>query len=150
MPGPYANEVPAGIPSFKEDPYGYNLTYNDNNLTTSTWPTSDMAARVAVILMGTAPAGNSVSSSRAGGKPAVLHPKNIAKFRLAMDAMEAAHCEGNNGKMHLLASFVKWSRWPTNWGKISPCSKRASPTHDRYQIGYPRHTMTKQRGNISS
>ena len=136
MPGPYANEVPAGIPSFKEDPYGYNLTYNDNNLTTSTWPTSDMAARVAVILMGTAPAGNSVSSSRAGGKPAVLHPKNIAKFRIPMEAMEAAHHEGNERKMGLLASIHNMVSLAHKLAKTSPHLKRASPMHGGYHIGY--------------
>ena len=29
LPGPYNDEVPAGIPSFKDDPYGYSLAFND-------------------------------------------------------------------------------------------------------------------------
>ena len=69
--------------------------------------TSDTAARVAAILAGTAQTGNSVSSSREGGEPAVLHPANITKFRLAMEAMDAAHREGNDRKMDLLASLQK-------------------------------------------
>ena len=107
MPGPYIDEVPAGLPSFEDDPYGYSLAFDDNEYTTdyAAAPMSDTAARVAVILMGTAPAGNSVSSSREGGEPAVLHPGNIAKFQLAMEAMEAAHREGNDRKMDLLASL---------------------------------------------
>ena len=44
-----------------------------------------------MILAGTAPAGNSASFSREVGEPAVLHPGNIGKFQLAMEAMEAAH-----------------------------------------------------------
>ena len=67
--------------------------------------TSDTAARVAAILAGTSQTGNSVSSSREGGEPAVLHPANITKFRLAMEAMDAAHREGNDWKMDLLASL---------------------------------------------
>ena len=30
LPGPYTDEVPAGILSYKEDPYGYNLTFDSN------------------------------------------------------------------------------------------------------------------------
>jgi hypothetical protein len=70
-------------------------------------PTSDTAARVAAILTGTAQTGNSASSSREGGEPAVLHPENIAEFQLAMEAMDAAHREGNDRKMDLLASLRK-------------------------------------------
>ena len=73
--------------------------------TTTTSPTSDMAARVAAILTGTAQTGNSASSSREGGEPAVLHPANIAEFQLAMEAMDTAHREGNDQKMDLLASL---------------------------------------------
>jgi hypothetical protein len=138
LPGPYVNKVPAGIPSFKEDPYGYNLTYNDDEYTAdyATPPMSDTAARVAVILVGTFSAGNSASSSRAGGELAVLHPKNIVEFKLAMEAMKAAHCEGNDRKMDLLASICKVVSLAHKSGKTSPCSKRASPMHGRYQIGY--------------
>ena len=68
-------------------------------------PELPYSACVAAILVGTAPAGNSVSSSREGGEPAVLHPENIAEFQLAMEAMDAAHCEGNDQKMDLLASL---------------------------------------------
>ena len=39
------------------------------------------------------------------GEPAVLLPETMAKFRLAMDAMEVAHLEGNNWKLNLLASI---------------------------------------------
>ena len=70
-------------------------------------PTSDTAACVVAILTGTAPAGDSAGSSREGGEPAVLHPGNIAKFQLTMEAMEAAHGEGNDWKMDLLASLCK-------------------------------------------
>ena len=72
LPGPYIDEVPAGIPSFEDDPYGYSLAFNY-----ATAPTSDMAVRVAVILVGTAPAGNSASSSREGGELAVLHLETL-------------------------------------------------------------------------
>ena len=75
--------------------------------TTNTPPTSDKAARVAAILVGTGPAGNSVSSSREGREPAVLRPENIAEFQLTMEAMDAAHREGNDRKMDLLASLQK-------------------------------------------
>ena len=75
------------------------------SMTMTTSPTSDTAARVAVILTGTAQTGNSVSSSTEGGEPAVLHPANIAEFQLAMEAMDAAHREGNDWKMDLLASL---------------------------------------------
>ena len=68
---------------------------------------SDTVVCVAAILMGNAPAGNSASSSREGGEPAVLHPGNIAEFQLAMEAMDAAHREGNDRKMDLLASLQK-------------------------------------------
>ena len=40
-----------------------------------------------------------------GREPAVLHPETMAEFQLAMDAMEAAHHEGNNQKLNLLASI---------------------------------------------
>ena len=30
LPGPYNDEVPASIPSFEDDPYGYILTYDDD------------------------------------------------------------------------------------------------------------------------
>ena len=30
LPGPYVNEVPASIPSFEDDPYGYSLAYDDD------------------------------------------------------------------------------------------------------------------------
>ena len=113
LPGPYVDEVPAGIPSFEDDPYGYNLAFNDNefnNKYTANYtavPISDTAARVAVILVQTAPAGNSASSSREGGEPVALHPKNIAEFKLAMEAMDAAHHGSNDWKMDLLASLCK-------------------------------------------
>ena len=112
LPGPYIDEVPTGIPSFEDDPYGYSLTFNnkyDNEYAAdyTTVLTSDTAARVAAILMGTTPAGNSASSSREGGEPVVLHPGNIAEFQLTMEAMEAAHGEGNDWKMDLLASLCK-------------------------------------------
>ena len=113
LPGPYNDEVPAGIPSFEDNPYGYSLAYDDDeydddyiaNYTAA--PTSDTVARVAAILAGTAQTGNSASSSREGGEPAVLHPTNIAEFQLAMEAMDAAHREGNDRKMDLLASLQK-------------------------------------------
>ena len=105
LSGPYNDEVPAGIPSFEDDPYGYSLAYDDDDYATA--PTSDTAAHVAAILVGTAQTGNSASSSREGGELAVLHPKNIAEFRLAMEAMDAAHREGNDWKMDLLASLRK-------------------------------------------
>jgi hypothetical protein len=60
-----------------------------------------------VILTGTTHTGNSASSSRAGGELTVLHPENIAECKLAMEAMEAAHHEGNDLKMDLLASIRK-------------------------------------------
>ena len=60
-----------------------------------------------MILTGTTPAGNSASSSREGGEPAILHPKNIAEFQLAMEAIDAAHRKGNDQKMDLLASLRK-------------------------------------------
>ena len=31
LPGPYNDEVPAGILSFEDDPYGYSLAYNNND-----------------------------------------------------------------------------------------------------------------------
>ena len=30
LPGPYIDEVPASIPSFEDDPYGYSLAFDDN------------------------------------------------------------------------------------------------------------------------
>jgi hypothetical protein len=111
LPGPYNDEVPASIPSFEDDPYGYSLAYDDDEYDDdyvadyAAAPMSNMAVRVAVILAGTAQTGNSASSSREGGEPAVLHPENIAKFQLAMEAMDAAHREGNDRKMDLLASL---------------------------------------------
>ena len=111
LPGPYIDKVPAGIPSYEEDPYRYNLAFDDNEFEyaadyTST-STSNMVACIAAILSGTTPAGNSASSSRVGGELTVLHPENLAEFRLAMDAMEAAHCEGNDWKVDLLPSICK-------------------------------------------
>ena len=111
--------------------------------------TSDMAACVAPILMGTAQTGNSASSSREGGEPAVLHPKNIAKFQLAMEAMDAAHREGNDRRMDLLASLRKVVSLAHKAAKTSLRLKRASRRCGGYQIGYPRHDMTKWRGNTS-
>ena len=101
LPGPYIDEVPAGIPSFKDDPYGYSLTFDDDKYDDeyAAAPTSDTAVCVAAIL-----AGNSVSSSREGGEPAVLHPGDIAEFQLTMEALETAH---RKGKMDLLASLPK-------------------------------------------
>ena len=32
LPGPYNDKVPAGILSFKDDPYGYSLAYDDNEI----------------------------------------------------------------------------------------------------------------------
>ena len=111
LPGPYNDEVPASIPSFEDDPYGYSLAYDDDEYDDdyvadyAAAPTSDTAVCVAAILAGTTQTGNSASSSREGGEPAVLHPENIAKFQLAMEAMDAAHREGNDRKMDLLASL---------------------------------------------
>ena len=99
LPGPYIDEVPAGILSFEDDPYGYSLTYNDE------FNDEYAADYAAAILAGTPPVGNSASSSREGGEPAILCPKNIAEFQLAMEAMDPAHHEGNNRKMDLLASL---------------------------------------------
>ena len=113
LPGPYIDKVPAGIPSCEDDPYGYSLAFDDNEYDNeyaadyAPTPTSDMTARVAAILMGTAPAGNSASSSRERGEPAVLHLRNITEFQLAMESMEAAHRKGNDQKMDLLASLRK-------------------------------------------
>ena len=113
LPGPYINEVPAGILSFEDDSYGYSLAFDDDKYDDkyaanyATARTSDMAACVAAILAGTAPAWDSASSSREGGEPAVLHLRNIAEFQLAMEAMEAAHREGNDQKKDLLASLCK-------------------------------------------
>ena len=94
---PYIDEVPAGIPSYEEDPYEYNLVFDDHNFNNdyttdyATMLMSNTVDHVAVILSGTAPVGNSASSSRVGGEPAVLCPETLAEFRLTMDAMEAAH-----------------------------------------------------------
>ena len=46
LPGPYIDEVPAGMPSFKDDPYEYNLAFNDDEFTAdyATVPMSDTAA----------------------------------------------------------------------------------------------------------
>ena len=109
LPGPYIDEVPASIPSFEDNPYGYSLTFDDDEYDDEyvAAPTSDTAAHVAAILVGTTPAGNSASSSREGGEPVVLHPGNIAEFQLTMESMEAAHREGNDRKMDLLASLRK-------------------------------------------
>ena len=113
MPDPYNDEVLASIPSFEDDPYGYSLAYDDDEYNNdyvadyAAASTSDTAACVAAILVGTTQTGNSASSSRKGGEPAVLHPANIAEFRLAMEAMDTAHCEGNDRKMDLLASLQK-------------------------------------------
>ena len=88
-----------------------------------------------------------MSSFREGGEPAVLHPENIAKFQLTMEAMEAAHHKGNDRKMDLLASLCKVVSLTHKSGKNqSPLKK--STTH-AYQIGYLRHAMTKQRGDMS-
>ena len=102
LPGPYINKVPAGILSYEEDPYGYNLAFDndkfDNEYATKEQHVSmsNMVECIAAILLGTAPAGNSASSSRGGGELAILRPETIAEFRLAMDVMEAAHHKGNN------------------------------------------------------
>ena len=90
LPGPYINEVPAGIPSFEDDPYAYSLTFDDDEYDDeyvadyATALTSDTVVHVAAILAGTAHTGNSASSSRKGGEPAVLHPKNIAESHLSV------------------------------------------------------------------
>ena len=89
-----------GIPSFEDDPYRYSLVFDDNKFDDKY--ATDYAA---VILVGTTPTGNSTSSSREGGEPAIHHPKNIAKFQLAMEAIDAAHRKGNDRKMDLLASL---------------------------------------------
>ena len=102
LPHPYIDKVPAGILSFEDDPYGYSLAFDDNE-----YDDEYAADYAAAILAGTAPAGNSASSSRQGGELAVLHPRNIAKFQLTMEAMEAAHHEGNDRKIDLLASLRK-------------------------------------------
>ena len=131
MPGPYIDEVPAGILSFEDDPYGYSLAFDndkyDDKYTAdyATVPMSDTAAHVAAILVGTAPAGNSASSSRKGGEPAILHPENIAKFQLAMEAMDAAHREGNNQKMDLLASLQKVVSLAHKVGKTQSLLKKS-------------------------
>ena len=56
LPGPYIDKVPAGILSFEDDPYGYSLAFDDDKYNNKYTPalTSDMAARVAAILVGTA------------------------------------------------------------------------------------------------
>ena len=130
LPGPYIDEVPASILSFEDDPYRYNLTFNDDKFTVdyTAVPMSDTAVQVAAILVGTAPAGNSASSSREGGEPAVLYPENIAEFKLAMEAMDAAHREGNDRKMDLLASLHKVVSLAHKLGKNqSPLKKSITP-----------------------
>ena len=147
LPGPYINKVPVGIPFFKEEPYEYDLAFDDDEFNNK-YAMVSMSNTVACIV-GTTPAGNSSSSSRVGGEPAVLCPENLAEFRLTMDAMEAAHHEGNDQKMDLLASICKVVLSAHKLGKTNLCSKGASPTHGGYQNGYPRHAMTKRRGNMS-
>jgi hypothetical protein len=133
--GPYNDEVPAGIPSFEDDPYGYSLAYDNDEYDNeyiadyAAVPTSDMAARVAAILAGTTQTGNSASSSREGREPAVLHPKNIAKFQLTMEATDAAHRKGNDRKMDLLASLQKVVSLAHKAGKNqSPLEKSITKT----------------------
>ena len=92
-------------------------------------PELPYSACVAAILVGTAPAGNSVSSSREGGEPVILHHKNIAKFQLAMEAMDAAHHDGNDQKMDLLASLQKLVSLARKAGKNQFHLRRASPKH---------------------
>ena len=155
LPGPYIDEVPASIPSFEDDPYEYNLTFDDDkfddkfaaNYTAVLM--SDTAACAAAILAGTTPAGNSASFSREGGEPAVLHPENIAEFTLAMEAMEAAHREGNDWKMDLLASLCKVVSMAYKSGKNQSPLKKSITMHGGYQIGYLCHAMTKWRGDMS-
>ena len=144
LPGPYNDEVPADIPSFEDDPYGYSLAYDDDE-----YNNDYIADYTAAILAGTTQTGNSVSSSRKGGEPAVLHPTNIAEFQLTMEAMDAAHREGNDRKMDLLASLRKVVSLAHKAAKTSLRLKRASRRCGGYQIGYPRHDMTKWRGNTS-
>ena len=45
LPGPYIDKVPAGIPSFKDDPYGYSLTFDDEEYN------DEYAADYAAVLM---------------------------------------------------------------------------------------------------
>ena len=81
LPSPYIDEVPADILSFKGDPYGYSLSFDNDKFSDSDYTaneahvsTSDMATCVCVILSGTMPTGNSGSSKRGGKELAVLCP----------------------------------------------------------------------------
>jgi hypothetical protein len=60
LPGPYNDEVPAGIPSFEDDPYGYSLTYDSGIMSDPgrSWDT------VMTELMKVAVTGSSSSSLR--------------------------------------------------------------------------------------
>ena len=76
LSSPYINEVPAGIP------YGYNLSFDNGEFDEDYAAeeqhalTSNTVAHIAVILLGTAPTGNSASSSRGGGRACSTPPQN--------------------------------------------------------------------------
>jgi hypothetical protein len=59
------------------------------------------------------------------GEPAVLCPETMAKFRLAMDAMEAAHCESNDRKLDLLASIHNVFSLAHKLGKNKPLLEKS-------------------------
>jgi hypothetical protein len=98
-PGPYINEMPKGMLSFEEDPYGYSLEFDNDKFNDLNYDADQVCAAVldttrcmTVILSGTASTGNSGSSETGGREPAVLRPKTMAEFRLAYDALDTTLC----------------------------------------------------------
>ena len=89
--------MPAGIPSYEEDPYSYSLSFDNGKSDKhggsycchsfrdcTYWELCEFLEWVECV---------------------EHHHETMAKFRLAMDAMEAAHCESNDQKLDLLASI---------------------------------------------
>ena len=66
-----------------------------------------------------------------------------------MEAMDAAHHEGNDQKMDLLALLRKVVSLAHKAGKNQSLLKKSTTKRGGYQIGYLQHAMTKQRGDTS-
>ena len=155
LPGPYIDKVPVGILSYEEDPYGYNLTFDDNkfdNNYAADYPAalmSNMVDCVAAILSGTTPTGTLQVPQEWGESQQYSTLKPLLSLGLPWMTWRLPTTRAITGRWIFWPPFIKWSQWPTNWGKCNPCSTRASPTHGRYQDGYLQHAMTNQRENTS-
>ena len=102
---------------------------------------TNMVAHIVAIISGTAPTGNSTSSS-SGWSVWNTTMKPWPSSDLPWMPWRLPIVRAMTGSLTFWPPSIMCSHWPTNWEKTNLCLKRASLSHGRCLTGYPWHANT--------